>query len=188
MSRKAKRLSLSFIYDCGKLGMTYAEIASLCGLSESAISIRLGPTDRGHDPEWDPKLKEAFRAGRAELSKSLRRAQIESALGTPDRIVKTDNGDGTEKEEFVKGRCGNPVSQIWLGKQLLGQTDHAAPPAPAGTTNIFIAQWGGAPQDAIQAPAQPVLPTSDGHDQMDKSQNPDSIIDAEADEISTEDG
>jgi len=170
---KPKEMTTTFVFGCGKLHMTQDEIGALCGLSQERVSQRLNS---------DPELREAFLAGKADLAKRLRAAQIKSALGTPDRRIKLPDGS----YEIVKGRLGNPVSQIWLGKQLLKQTDHSPPPSPAGTTNIFIAQWGGTQNPQIpqpQSPSQPVLPSSDDHDYTDKCENPDSVIDAEADEI-----
>lgn len=160
--RQPTKITATFMFTCGKLGMTHEEMAALCGVTHSVIDRRLSPNPMDHDPE----LYAAYHAGRAELAKSLRRAQIESALGKPAKTTTDPDGSTVIIE---KARAGNPVSQIWLGKQILGQKDHTESAPKGNTTNIFIAQWGGATNEQVAGATTPAgLPQ---------------VIDAEAEEI-----
>ena len=66
------------------IGLSDHEISNLLGISES---------------RWKARYPSVIKRGRARLRKSLRRAQIRSALS------------------------GNSTMLVWLGKQYLGQSD-----------------------------------------------------------------
>jgi hypothetical protein len=59
-----------FVYECGKLHMTQAEVGALCGLSQSRVSERF---------KEDEELRAAWDHGRAEGAQSLRRWQFDAA-------------------------------------------------------------------------------------------------------------
>lgn len=60
-------------------------------------------------------LFEKHKAGRRI---KLQQAQLRTALGSPRRVVV----DG-KKTRIIPAVPGNPTMQIWLGKQLLGQSE-----------------------------------------------------------------
>jgi len=115
---KPKALTKQFVYDCARLFLTQEEIGALCGLSQGQVSKRL-------NSDHEPELREAFIAGHNVAKMSLRRAQYKKAV--------------TE---------GNLVAQIWLGKQMLGQSDkqESHEQIDVNVTHQYIAAWGKTPQ------------------------------------------
>jgi hypothetical protein len=90
---------IEFNYDLveglGKIGATQREMALFFGVAQITIERRMTPGNAYHDPLFFA----AYEKGAGQLFVGLRRKQIEIAL----------NGDRT--------------MLIWLGKNLLGQTD-----------------------------------------------------------------
>lgn len=84
MARKQVEIDQQLVEDLAAIGCTDAEIATICRVSERTIQRR---------------CREALAAGRARLKSSLKRKQVELALG------------------------GNVSMLIWLGKQYLEQRD-----------------------------------------------------------------
>ena len=86
MPRKlsAEMLTAAQLEELAAIGLSDAEISNLLGISESTFKAR---------------YPSVIKRGRARLRKSLRRAQIRSALS------------------------GNSTMLVWLGKQYLGQSD-----------------------------------------------------------------
>jgi hypothetical protein len=66
----------------------------------------------------EPEYREAWERGHDRVKISIRRTQLQVALGTPD---KKDPDD--ENKIIEKGKEPNTTMLIWLGKQLLGQSE-----------------------------------------------------------------
>lgn len=100
----------------------------------------------------DPELVKAYRTGRAQGKVSLRRAQAKKAI-----------------------QDGHLVAQIWLGKQVLGQSDKTET-HDTHDVNVnvqYIARWGASPSE-ITAGASPSLPAPrDDSDPPDPPDPPD---------------
>jgi hypothetical protein len=94
MSRKSIELNDDNIELLASYGLTLTEIAVMCRCSHHTIT-------KHH--------QEALNNGHAVCRSSLRRKQYELAMGLDK------NGQQTEKP--------NPTMLIWLGKNLLGQSD-----------------------------------------------------------------
>ena len=90
MPRPPREIDYDGIRDMAQEGCTDYEIADIIGFSQEGFSRRKSKDD---------KLQQALKRGRSVMNRSLRRAQLDSALG------------------------GNVTAQIWLGKQVLGQKD-----------------------------------------------------------------
>ena len=86
MPRKlsSETLTAAQLEELAAIGLSDTEICNLLGISES---------------RWKARYPSVIKKGRARLRKSLRRAQIKSALS------------------------GNSTMLVWLGKQYLGQSD-----------------------------------------------------------------
>lgn len=69
--------------------------------------------------EADEALQQAWDEGRAEIAGKLRRAQVDLALK------------------------GNPIMLIWLGKNMLGQSDRKEITSEVHGQVSFVATWGG---------------------------------------------
>lgn len=81
----------------------------------------------------DPAFAAAYSKGKANLRKRLRAAQIRSAIDK-----------------------GNVIAQIFLGKQILGQSDktetHDVQDLNLNVSVRYIAKWGGSPGELPAAP------------------------------------
>lgn len=90
----------------------------------------------------DSAFAEAYRRGKAHLRKRLRAAQIRSAIDQ-----------------------GNVIAQIFLGKQLLGQSDKTEERQQIDVTHshVFIAQWGKSPGE-LPGRVDPSAPPPDCED------------------------
>jgi len=75
----------------------------------------------------NPEIVGVIKKGKATGKTSLRRLQMESAMGTKAAVLREDDGsiirDGKGAPILVGGRTPSITMQIWLGKQLLGQAD-----------------------------------------------------------------
>lgn len=91
---KKKKLDLVEAERLASIQCTNEEIAFALGVSRQLVDLRIAT---------DPKFKEALERGRAEGRRSLRRRQFEVA----------ENPDAPQRVTML----------IWLGKNLLGQTD-----------------------------------------------------------------
>ena len=93
----------------------------------------------------DEAFAQAYRKGRATLCRKLRAAQIRAALQ------------------------GNVVAQIWMGKNLLRQTDRTETHDvhDVNVQHTFIARWGGNPGELAAAPQPDALADPDGSDTID---------------------
>jgi hypothetical protein len=87
------QFDLQMVEALGRLGATAEEMAHILPASQSTIEHRMSDRESG--------FYKAYNKGRATLNASLRRKQIELAMG------------------------GHPTLLIWLGKQLLDQRDRA---------------------------------------------------------------
>lgn len=111
----------ALIFEFGRLQMTLEEIAGCLRCSRSWVSHALADTDKATRPE----LAAAYRAGKAERNKSLRRRQFDIADSDTHR--------------------GSAQMAIHLGKQYLGQSDKTELAGPGGgpvailSTNIAAA-------------------------------------------------
>ncbi len=123
-----ERLTPSFIRACAKLLMTQEEIGDLLGCTQGYVSRRLNE---------EPELLAAWRQGKAQTHRSLRRIQLEKA--TQDK---------------------NMLALIWLGKQELGQSDHNEPTPPPITVNIQYAAVWGKTLDQLPSPPELAIPFS----------------------------
>lgn len=99
MSQHKMQLDPETFERLSEIGATLQEIAFVMGISLSTVERRL----------LDPEFRVARDRGMGGMKISIRRAQLQSALGytTPD------------------GKYQKPdvTAQIWLGKQYLGQKD-----------------------------------------------------------------
>lgn len=86
-----------------------------CTMAEAASVLKVARETFTRYVNEHPAIREAWDAGLDEGKASLRRAQFKSALGS--------------KED---GITPNVTAQIWLGKQILGQTDNMALTGPKG--------------------------------------------------------
>ena len=90
-------------------GCTNTEIADFYGVGEHVI--------RKSYAEFTTK-------GRTRVKIRLRQAQMQKAIGTEKEVEeKVENGKKTGETKKVSKNDGNVSMQIWLGKQILGQTD-----------------------------------------------------------------
>jgi hypothetical protein len=101
MARPRKKFDLGQVQLFGQMGLSGREMAALLRTTPETISHRM--TERS-------SFFKAYELGLSTLKKSLRHAQIKSALG------------------------GNPSLLIWLGKQLLDQ--HEQPMVNVSATAI----------------------------------------------------
>ena len=94
--RPRQKFDLKEVTKLAQIGATYYEMASFFDCSTRTIEKRMAEDE-------DDKIKgdfiRAYKRGFGEVKRSLRRCQIETALN------------------------GNPALLIWLGKNLLDQTD-----------------------------------------------------------------
>ena len=93
------------VEDLASFGCTNVEIAYFFGCDESLIR---------------KNYSENLTKGRAKGKVRLRQAQMRKALGTTKIVIDKE----TKKEETVSNNDGNPSMMIWLGKQMLGQSEN----------------------------------------------------------------
>ena len=109
---------LDDLEEMAALGIPNERMARLLHIGKATLQRAVADT---------PEVEDAIELGRARLDRSLRTAQVRTALsiGTP----------------------GSATLQIWLGKQLLGQRDVRA---------VDVTGAGGGPLE-LQADLQPIL-------------------------------
>ena len=95
----------SKVEQLASFGCTNVEIASFYGCDEALIR---------------KNYSENLTKGRGQGKIRLRQAQMRKALGTNRVEINED----TQEEETIPNNDGNPSMMIWLGKQMLGQTEH----------------------------------------------------------------
>lgn len=104
---------------CG-MHCTLIEIADWFGVSEDTI-------ERACKREKGEGFADYYKKRAARGSVSLRRAQMQAALGSEPRPVLDDDGrvllDKKGRPVFSRGKEPNVAMQIWLGKQYLGQRE-----------------------------------------------------------------
>lgn len=100
----ANETQVELIRSLAMIHCTQAEAAAVLKVSREHFNVYLNGNER---------IRAVWEAGLDEGKASLRRAQFKSALGS----------DGVP---------GNVTAQIWLGKQILGQTDNMALMGPKG--------------------------------------------------------
>ena len=93
---------LDVVFGLGKLGCTYEDIAARFDCSVRTIKARMNETEEVDGEVVDSPMRRAFERGLGECRRSLRSMQME------------------------KAKEGDATMLIWLGKQLLGQTDRKA--------------------------------------------------------------
>ena len=96
MGRPRLEFNLEEVTKLAEIGATYYEMASFFDCSTSIIDKRMSEDET--DPVKGDFLR-AYKRGFGKIKRSLRRCQIETAMN------------------------GNPALLIWLGKNLLDQTD-----------------------------------------------------------------
>ncbi len=107
------KIDLETVGKLAELQCTDLEIATFLRLSQDTI------TRRKRD---NPEFREALEAGKGRGRISLRRLQWLSAQGERGETITTiDNGKTIVTEK--RGREPSIAMQIWLGKQVLGQTE-----------------------------------------------------------------
>ena len=91
-----------------------------CTMEEIAAGLQIGRRTLFEHVERHPELKELMEEGRSSGRASLRRAQFKAALD------------------------GQPTMLVWLGKQLLGQTDRQEHTGADGgpIDNVVTYRWG----------------------------------------------
>ena len=94
--RPVMQFDIAEVEKLGKIGATYIEMAAWFDCSLRVIESRMGEDEADLEKG---KFKRAYKKGKGFLTMSIRRKQIDLAHG------------------------GNPTMLIWMGKQLLGQTD-----------------------------------------------------------------
>ena len=85
-------------------GCTNVEIAEFFGCDESLIR---------------KSYSEFITKGRAKVKIRLRQTQLQRAFGTEREVVDKETGE----KKKVSNNDGSVPMLIWLGKQMLGQTD-----------------------------------------------------------------
>lgn len=119
MGRPRVEIDMGVLTGMCQILCTAEECAEVLGCSVDTIDKRL------HEATGEGFA--AFYAKHSgEGKRSLRRAQFQTALGTPAK-------DG------IPAVPGNPTMQIWLGKQILGQKDRqeVAVTDPEGGLPVF---------------------------------------------------
>ncbi len=107
------KIDLETVGKLAELQCTDLEIATFLRLSQDTI------TRRKRD---NPEFREALEAGKGRGRISLRRLQWLSAQGERGETITTvENGKTIVTEK--RGREPSIAMQIWLGKQVLGQTE-----------------------------------------------------------------
>jgi hypothetical protein len=98
-----KEIDWKVFENCCKICCTLTEIANIFGCSIDTIENRV-------KEQWGVTFSEYYDQKSSDGKAALRRAQFQSAVGTYD-------------PKTGRGRHGNVIAQMWLGKQLLGQKD-----------------------------------------------------------------
>lgn len=102
---------------------TVGKLAELqCTDLEIATFLRLSHDTIGRRKRNNPEFREALELGKERGKISLRRLQWLSAQGERGETITTvENGKTVVSEK--RGREPSIAMQIWLGKQILGQTE-----------------------------------------------------------------
>jgi hypothetical protein len=118
MSKKAVNppIDYSLLESLATVGCTITECAVILGLTSYKAIQR------------DPRARDIYKKCQEKLKRTLRHAQIQTALGVPTEYVRDDDGKiQTDKygKPYIQryGAAPNPAMQIFLGKNMLGQTD-----------------------------------------------------------------
>jgi len=95
--------------------------------TEAEVSILLG-VDAGYRLEHDAEFSSRYKKGWEDGKKSLRRLQWEKAQGRETVLAYDEDGKILKDDKgrpvvLLPGSAPDTTMQIWLGKQLLGQTD-----------------------------------------------------------------
>ena len=115
--RKPFKFDYVKLEEVSRLNPTDDELAAFFGVTRITIA--------NHKNER--LFAEARARGEAVAKTTLRRLQWQSATGERPEVILDGNGqpvwDSKGKPVFTPGREPNVTMQIWLGKNLLGQTD-----------------------------------------------------------------
>ena len=95
----------SKVQQLASFGCTNVEIASFYGCDEALIR---------------KNYSENLTKGRGEGKVRLRQAQMRKALGT----TRIEIDKKTKKKETISNNDGNPAMMIWLGKNVLNQSEN----------------------------------------------------------------
>lgn len=123
MGRPRKEIDFQQLENLVKIGATQSEAAQFFGVSPDTIERRLRE-------EFDLTFAEFFQIHSAEFKMSLRRLQMQSAMGEKKRTLVTDQSgqpvlDDQGRPTYIEEYLVKPsVSmQIFLGKNFLDQSD-----------------------------------------------------------------